>query len=132
MSNLQDMGVDPNATTIDARWCKALTQIEAPNAVTALTTEVPVLASITLDKYMERDGPMEKLLTAGGVSINRIVRSGAWDCHNWNNCPLHVAHGVNAVAELPEELQTEGARFLKLFDGGFLPRPDHLVRVERR
>ncbi len=83
--------------------------------------------SITLDEYQAPGGPMEKLLTAGGATIKQILDRRAWDCHEWNNCPLHVAFGVEAVEELPKELQQEGARFLALFDNRFLRRPDHLV-----
>jgi hypothetical protein len=85
------------------------------------------LVSVTLDEYQAKGGPMESLLTAGGVPIRRILDAGAWDCHQWNNCPLHVAFGVDGVEQLPGHLQGEGRRFLALFDNKFLRRPDHLA-----
>ena len=120
----------PKGTWIDARGCTGLTELDAPAGVAHTDSEIPVLKAITLDRYQAPGGPMEKLLTAGGVTIREILAAGAWNCHDWHNCPLHVAHGVKDVTQLPAELRLEGERFLKLFDGHFLPRPDHLVTTE--
>jgi hypothetical protein len=117
----------PNADYVDMRGCTAVDKVDLPNAVVNTDFAISELNAITLDAYQAAGGPMEGLLVAGGVSIEEVLQSGAWDCHDWSNCPLHVAHGVETVEELPRNLQPEGSRFLRLFDGGFLRRPDHLI-----
>lgn len=63
------------------------------------------------------------LLTAGGKTLEEVVGSGCWDCHSWDNCPLHVAFGAKELAELPLLLQARASQFLWLFDQGLIPQP---------
>ena len=116
----------PNAEYVDARGCTTLQQLDAPNAVFNVDEGVD-LPAITLDKYQERGGPMERLLTAGGATVEQIVRAGAWTCNTWSNCPMHVAFGASSLDDVPEPWRREASRFIVLFDGGFLQRPDHLI-----
>ncbi len=125
---LKKRGDDPEtATYVDMSGCTGVTEVEAALAVANTDGEIPVLTAITLDAYQAPGGPMERLLTAGGQTIQQILRSGAWSCHDWNNCPVHAAFGANVIDDVPGPWQAEASRFINLFDGRFLPRPDHLI-----
>jgi hypothetical protein len=63
------------------------------------------------------------LLTAGGKSLADVVNN-AWECHEWTNCPMAFAFGVNEIDQIPI-LHRENARlFIQLFDANLLPRPE--------
>lgn len=59
------------------------------------------------------------LLTAGGKPLEEVAAT--WDCHTWENCPLHAAFGVKSTSEMPPLLRAEGARFLMFFDAKLIP-----------
>lgn len=63
------------------------------------------------------------LLTAGGKTIDEIVSSGCWTCHEWNNCPMHVAFGINSPNEGPLLLRSRIKQFVQLFDARLIPCP---------
>jgi hypothetical protein len=66
------------------------------------------------------------LLTAGGKTLDDIKAAGAWDCHDWFNCPMHVAFGVNATSEMvgPMAIYRQRAgEFIQFFDAGLIPAP---------
>jgi len=98
----------PNAKILDIRGCTGLKQLPDGS---------------TLEQYMAPGGGMERFLTGGGKSLDEIVAAGAWDCHNWDNCPTHVAYGASSIDDLPPDRQREGVLFIALFDAGFLPQP---------
>jgi hypothetical protein len=139
---LTHYGIDPNATRIDARGCTGLTELQAPNATriyasgcTGLTelqapnatvrTEIEELKGMPMEQSVALGGPMHALLTAGGASMAEVIP--AWNCHSWENCPLHVAFGVTSTEQLPIALRDEGNRFLALFDANLIDAPTHLI-----
>ena len=67
---------------------------------------------------------MPLLLTGGGKSLSEVMAPEVWRCHEWHNCPLHMANGVNGLGEMPIHKQKEAALFLALFDGGHLKCPE--------
>ena len=66
------------------------------------------------------------LLTAGGKTLDDIRKAGAWDCHDWANCPMHVAFGVNHTSEMVGPFaiyRPRAEEFVQLFDAGLIPAP---------
>ena len=63
------------------------------------------------------------LLTAGGKTVKEIVDSGAWDCHSWDNCPMHVAFGIEDANEAPPLLRARVKEFVQFFDAKLIPVP---------
>jgi hypothetical protein len=66
------------------------------------------------------------LLTAGGKTLDEIREAGAWDCHEWSNCPMHVAFGVYHTTEMvgPFAIYRQRAdEFIQFFDAGLIPAP---------
>jgi hypothetical protein len=69
------------------------------------------------------DNVVPALLTAGGKSIEQIVASGCWECHDWTNCPMHEAFSINHASEGPLLLRPRIEQFVQLFDAGLIPCP---------
>jgi hypothetical protein len=63
------------------------------------------------------------LLKAGGRTINEILDLGAWNCHDWANCPAAVAFGVNQLSRIPLLYQKMVQEFILFFDAGLIPEP---------
>ena len=60
------------------------------------------------------------LLVAGGKTVEDVIKSGAWGCHQWSNCPMHVGLGISAESEAPPLLRPRVSQFVKLFDAGLI------------
>ncbi|MDE2467315.1 MAG: pentapeptide repeat-containing protein, partial [Bradyrhizobium sp.] len=71
--------------------------------------------------YLEKVLPA--LLTAGGKTIEQVVASGSWDCHTWQNCPMHEAFGIDDPSKGPLLLRPRIEQFVQLFDAGLIPCP---------
>lgn len=63
------------------------------------------------------------LLTAGGKTLAEIIAAKAWKCHSWRNCPMHVAFGIQNLAEGPPLLRARIEEFINYFDAGLIPEP---------
>src|SRR5690606_33899196 len=63
------------------------------------------------------------LLTAGGKTLDEIRASGAWDCHDWSNCPMHVAFGITDPSQGPPLLRGRIMEFITYFDAKMIPAP---------
>jgi hypothetical protein len=63
------------------------------------------------------------LLVAGGKTMAEIEASGCWDCHSWDNCPMHVAFDITDPAQGPPLLRGRIAEFIQLFDAKMIPAP---------
>ena len=63
------------------------------------------------------------LLTAGGRTLRQVLDSGAWQCHDWDNCPVAVAFGVRGLDGVPALHRPRAAQFVQLFDNGLIPQP---------
>jgi hypothetical protein len=63
------------------------------------------------------------LLAAGGRSIGDILATGCWRCHEWANCPMHAAFGIQGTSEGPILLRPRIEQFVQLFDAGLIPAP---------
>ena len=72
-------------------------------------------------EYLEKVVPA--LLTAGGKTIQEIVESGCWNCHEWQNCPMHIAFGINNKEDGPILLRPRIKQFIQLFDFNLIPCP---------
>lgn len=75
----------------------------------------------TFEWYLSEVVPA--LLTAGGKSLDDIAVSGAWDCHDWSNCPMHVAFGIAAESDGPPLLVPRIRQFVQMFDAKLIPAP---------
>lgn len=106
----------PNATRVNCYGCTGLTALDLPNA-----TEVNCYGCTGLVAWFAPK--IVPLLEGGGKSINEIVASGCWKCHDWTNCPLHCAYGANSIDDLPAERRADGAIFISLFDAKMLACP---------
>lgn len=47
----------------------------------------------------------------------------AWGCHDWDNCPLFAAYGVDSINQLPWLIRPHAELFITLFDAKILPCP---------
>jgi Pentapeptide repeats (8 copies) len=72
-------------------------------------------------EYLARVVPA--LLTAGGKTLAEVIESGCWKCHEWNNCPMHVAFGIDSPSKGPLLLRPRIEQFVQLFDAGLIPQP---------
>jgi uncharacterized protein YjbI with pentapeptide repeats len=61
------------------------------------------------------------LLTSGGKPLGDAA--AVWQCHDWSNCPLHAAFGVEGTHQIPLLLRPRAEQFLQLFDAHILPVP---------
>jgi hypothetical protein len=61
------------------------------------------------------------LLRVGGRPLQDVI--AAWSCHEWTNCPLAVAFGVEQMADVPALYRSEAQQFVQLFDAGLIPTP---------
>jgi hypothetical protein len=75
----------------------------------------------TWEEYISTIVPT--LLTYGGKTIEQIIDSGCWNCHGWDNCPMHVALDINSVKEAPLLIRKRVEEFVKFFDSGLIPEP---------
>jgi hypothetical protein len=71
------------------------------------------------DKYLAEVVPA--LLTAGGKTVEELVPS--FSCHQWANCPMHEAFGIDGAGEGPPLLVPRIEQFVHLFDNGQIPAP---------
>jgi hypothetical protein len=53
----------------------------------------------------------------------QIVKSGAWSCHKWDNCPMAEAFNIHTPEDGPLLLQPRIKQFVKFFDAGLIPEP---------
>ena len=90
--------------------------------------DFPLPEGVTLGEF--KSGIVPQLLTAGGKTVADVVASGAWDCHEWENCPMHVALGIDSEEKAPLLLRPWVSRFVQLFDSGLIPCPADAPSVE--
>ena len=64
---------------------------------------------------------MPALCQAGGKSLAEVAT--AWECHEWENCPMSVAFGVRDFYSIPLQYQKEVTQFIQFFDAGLIPCP---------
>ena len=62
------------------------------------------------------------LLTAGGKTLGEVV-TASWECHDWTNCPMAVAFGVQSLSEIPLLYRREAEFFVQCFDARLIPNP---------
>jgi hypothetical protein len=63
------------------------------------------------------------LLTAGGKTLEAIIASGCWECHEWSNCPMATAFDVHSEFDAPILLRPRVKQFVQFFDAGLIPEP---------
>ena len=67
-------------------------------------------------------GPFTALLCeSGGVPLAEVA--AAWTCHEWANCPMHVALGIESPDQAPKDLRDAVSAWVPLFDAGQIPQP---------
>lgn len=89
--------------------------------VKGITDNTPLPEGVTLGEFKTQIVP--QLLTAGGKTVGEVVASGAWECHEWSNCPMHVALGIDSATKAPPLLRPWVERFVQLFDAKLIPCP---------
>src|SRR5262249_49372931 len=62
--------------------------------------------------------------TAAGKTLEQVLKTGCWDCHEWTNCPMAEAFGVHDLSGVPLLLRPRADQFVQLFDAGLIPRPE--------
>ena len=99
-----------NLRGADLRYAKGITddtQI-APN-------------NVTLGQFKSEIVPA--LLTATGKTPAEILGTDCWECHSWNNCPMHAVFGVESIDGIPPLWRAHAATFVQLFDAKLIPAP---------
>ena len=74
---------------------------------------------LSWERYLSEVVPA--LCIAGGKSLEEVAE--VWECHSWENCPMHIAFGVNSLKEVPAIYQFEAQRFVRFFDQKLIPNP---------
>ena len=85
-------------------------------------SENAVLTSEPWGEYLSEVVPA--LLTAGGKSLEEVLATGCWDCHEWENCPMHVAFDIDSPGDAPPLLRGRVEEFVRLFDARLIPCPE--------
>ncbi len=75
----------------------------------------------TWEDYLAKVVPA--LLIAGGKDLKQILDSGCWDCHDWKNCPMYEAFGIDSPEEGPALLIPRIKEFVMFFDAELIPKP---------
>ena len=70
------------------------------------------------------------LLVAGGKTMEQILATGCWDCHEWQNCPMHAAFNIKHSSEGPKLLRPRIEEFVQYFDAKLIPKPEIVVVEE--
>ena len=73
----------------------------------------------TWEEYLSETVPA--LLTAGGKKLDEVATEEVWNCHSWDNCPMALAFGVHAIAQIPPLYRQQASQFVSLFDGKQIP-----------
>src|SRR4030095_1016129 len=55
------------------------------------------------------------LLTSGGKILDDIRAAGAWECHEWTNCPMAIAFSVDRIENIPPLYRARAQEFIKFF-----------------
>ena len=80
-----------------------------------------------------REVILPALCTAAGKTLDEVA--AAWDCHEWSNCPMHVAFDFDGdfdTQDVPASVQLLKPRidqFVQLFDAKLLPCPCELASI---
>jgi hypothetical protein len=88
-------------------------------------TRATLPEGITWEQYLAEVVPA--LLAAGGKAVADVLAAGAWDCHQWTNCPMAVAFGVDSLAGVPILLRPRANEFVRFFDARLIPMPRQLA-----
>ena len=73
----------------------------------------------TVKEYREQVVPA--LIAAGGKTLDDPAVASSWNCHHWENCPMHTVFGINSESEAPIFHRPRVKQFVQLFDAGWLP-----------
>ena len=77
--------------------------------------------NVTLGQFKSEIVPA--LLTATGKTPAEILGTDCWECHSWNNCPMHAVFGVESIDGIPPLWRAHAATFVQLFDAKLIPAP---------
>ena len=63
---------------------------------------------------------------AGWPEIKKYFEevAAAWECHQWENCPMAVAYDIRGPDEAPVLVRPWVRLFVQLFDAKLLKRPE--------
>lgn len=76
----------------------------------------------TWEEYLRETLPA--LLVSGGRALSEVATAEHWDCHDWDNCPMHAAFGAGDISDVPILLRPRAEQFIQLFDAGLIPLED--------
>jgi uncharacterized protein YjbI with pentapeptide repeats len=73
----------------------------------------------TWEEYLTQTVPA--LLTAGGKTLDEVANPEHWGCHDWTNCPIRAAFGVDSTDKVPPLYRQHAKQFVSLFDAKQIP-----------
>ena len=53
--------------------------------------------------------------------MTEVATAEHWDCHNWDNCPMHAAFNAADISEVPLLLRPRAEQFIQFFDAALIP-----------
>ena len=73
----------------------------------------------TWEEYLTQTVPA--LCTAGGRALSDVATPEHWDCHEWGNCPMSAAFGVDSMERVPILHRPRVEQFIQFFDARQIP-----------
>ena len=87
-----------------------------------ITDDTPISSNnVTLGQFKSEIVPA--LLTATGKALAEILGTGCWECHSWENCPMHAVFGEKSIDDIPPLWREHASTFVQLFDAKLIPVP---------
>jgi hypothetical protein len=72
----------------------------------------------------------EQVLPALLAAAPSVIPADAWQCHSWENCPMHAAFKISDAAQAPPLLRARVHEFVWLFDAGLISCPEPKTAAE--
>jgi hypothetical protein len=83
----------------------------------------------TLEEFVNEIVP--ELLAIGG-RLEAALSPSVWECHDWTNCPMAAAFGIESHQQAPLLLFLRVSQFVKLYDAGKISRLAVLVACRKK
>lgn len=68
-------------------------------------------------------------LLQSGKPLKEVMRKKVWECHSWDNCPMHAVFGASIPDKIPPQFRQIAREFIALYDGGMITREMVMERV---
>lgn len=70
---------------------------------------------------------LPEFLQSEGVPLS--ITAEAWDCHQWDRCPIATAFNIHDPDDAPEDKIKRVDQFVILYDLGLIPKPKVAGRI---